>query len=149
MISNSTCAILHNSWSQVENLLRDQVPMVNLFKFIINPHDFGQSVENMFYLSFLIRDGKCALELDENTREPMICESSNFRFSTSWFYVISSLRASFWRRLSREWLEEASARDGAWHGNLEGWSLPFSHTLRSTFSFLPSVPLKSSTSKSL
>lgn len=49
--------------------------MINLFKFIINPHDFGQSVENMFYLSFLIRDGKCALELNEDTREPMICES--------------------------------------------------------------------------
>lgn len=48
--------------------------MINLFKFIINPNDFGQSVENMFYLSFLIRDGKCAFELDEKTREPMICK---------------------------------------------------------------------------
>lgn len=30
----------------------------------------------MFYLSFLIRDGKCALELHPETREPMICMCS-------------------------------------------------------------------------
>ena len=48
---------------------------MNLFKFIINPHDFGQSVENLFYLSFLIRDGKCAFEIEEETGEPVISAS--------------------------------------------------------------------------
>ncbi|OSC98648.1 hypothetical protein PYCCODRAFT_1417575 [Trametes coccinea BRFM310] len=59
----------------LERLL-EKTGSVNLFKFIINPNDFGQSVENMFYLSFLIRDGKCALEIEEETEEPMImlCE---------------------------------------------------------------------------
>jgi hypothetical protein len=47
---------------------------VNLFRFIINPNDFAQSVENLFYLSFLIRDGECALEIEENG-EPVICAS--------------------------------------------------------------------------
>lgn len=46
---------------------------MNLFRFVVNPHDFGQSVENLFYLSFLIRDGKCALEVDDG--EPLICAS--------------------------------------------------------------------------
>ncbi|KAI0226514.1 hypothetical protein L0F63_001269 [Massospora cicadina] len=32
-----------------------------LFEFIINPYSFGQSVENLFYLSFLIRDGKASI----------------------------------------------------------------------------------------
>ncbi|KAG6829849.1 hypothetical protein H0H92_003292 [Tricholoma furcatifolium] len=47
---------------------------LNIFKFIINPNDFGQSVENMFYLSFLIREGRVALEFING--EPMIgrCE---------------------------------------------------------------------------
>jgi non-structural maintenance of chromosomes element 4 len=45
---------------------------VNLFRFVINPSDFAQSVENMFYLSFLIRDGECALEIEEDG-EPVIC----------------------------------------------------------------------------
>ena len=48
---------------------------VNIFKFIINPNDFGQSVENLFYLSFLIRDGKCAFSVDEESGEPTISES--------------------------------------------------------------------------
>ncbi|KAG2043441.1 Nse4 C-terminal-domain-containing protein [Suillus americanus] len=49
---------------------------VNLLRFVINPNDFAQSVENIFYLSFLIRDGLCALEIDENG-EPIIflCEA--------------------------------------------------------------------------
>ncbi|KDR75773.1 hypothetical protein GALMADRAFT_68194 [Galerina marginata CBS 339.88] len=47
---------------------------VNIFKFVINPNDFAQSVENIFYLSFLIRDGKVAFETREG--EPLIycCE---------------------------------------------------------------------------
>lgn len=47
---------------------------VNLFRFFINPNDFAQSVENLFYLSFLIRDGECALEIEEGG-EPVICAS--------------------------------------------------------------------------
>ena len=45
---------------------------VNLFRFVINPNDFAQSVENLFYVSFLIRDGECALEIEEDG-EPVIC----------------------------------------------------------------------------
>jgi hypothetical protein len=48
---------------------------VNLFRFVINPNDFAQSVENLFYLSFLIRDGECALEMEEDG-EPVICTFS-------------------------------------------------------------------------
>lgn len=39
---------------------------VPLFKFCINPWSFGQSVENMFYVSFLIRDGSIGVEMDSN-----------------------------------------------------------------------------------
>ncbi|KFX99317.1 hypothetical protein O988_03940 [Pseudogymnoascus sp. VKM F-3808] len=39
---------------------------MDLFRFVINPRSFGQTVENMFYVSFLIRDGKAAITVDEN-----------------------------------------------------------------------------------
>ncbi|EAU91422.2 Smc5-6 complex non-SMC subunit Nse4 [Coprinopsis cinerea okayama7 len=54
----------------------ESIEPVNLFKFILNPHSFAQSVENVFYLSFLIRDGRVALETNEHG-EPVIypCEA--------------------------------------------------------------------------
>lgn len=37
---------------------------LEFFRFVINPWSFGQSVENMFYVSFLIRDGKAGITTD-------------------------------------------------------------------------------------
>jgi hypothetical protein len=56
---------------QLESILQE-TGAINLFRFIVNPNDFAQSVENMFYLSFLIRDGKVAMETSEDG-EPIIC----------------------------------------------------------------------------
>ncbi|KAG9006362.1 nuclear protein [Tulasnella sp. JGI-2019a] len=36
---------------------------VNLFELIVNPHSFPQSVENLFYVSFLVRLGDVAIDL--------------------------------------------------------------------------------------
>ncbi|KAG7665156.1 uncharacterized protein J8A68_001212 [[Candida] subhashii] len=47
-------------------LNKDEGNGVNFFKLFINPKSFGQSVENLFYISFLIKDGKLKLYLDES-----------------------------------------------------------------------------------
>ncbi|RYC65694.1 hypothetical protein CHU98_g495 [Xylaria longipes] len=39
---------------------------IDLLKFVVNPKSFGQTVENMFYVSFLVRDGAIQIEFDEN-----------------------------------------------------------------------------------
>lgn len=39
---------------------------VPLFHFVVNPKSFGQTVENLFYVSFLIRDGSAAIGSDCN-----------------------------------------------------------------------------------
>ncbi|KAJ6492867.1 Nse4 C-terminal-domain-containing protein [Mycena vitilis] len=49
----------------------EQVEKINLFRAVINPESFAQSVENIFYLSFLIRDAKVAFEISEDA-EPVI-----------------------------------------------------------------------------
>ena len=39
---------------------------VQFFRFVVNPKSFGQTVENLFYTSFLIRDGSVAISKDNN-----------------------------------------------------------------------------------
>lgn len=38
---------------------------VGLFEYVLNPFSFSQSVENLFYMSFLVHDGKVKLDVDE------------------------------------------------------------------------------------
>lgn len=44
---------------------------VNLFRFALNPVSFSNTVENLFYLSFLVRDGKAAVFHDDEG-QPLI-----------------------------------------------------------------------------
>ncbi|KAH7344350.1 Nse4 C-terminal-domain-containing protein [Pyrenochaeta sp. MPI-SDFR-AT-0127] len=39
---------------------------VGLLDFAINPHDFGQTVENLFYISFLVREGNAKIIKDDD-----------------------------------------------------------------------------------
>ncbi|KAH8702898.1 Nse4 C-terminal-domain-containing protein [Phaeosphaeriaceae sp. PMI808] len=44
----------------------DQELAVSLLDFAINPHDFGQTVENLFYISFLVREGNAKIIQDDD-----------------------------------------------------------------------------------
>ncbi|KAI0338105.1 hypothetical protein BDW22DRAFT_1338385 [Trametopsis cervina] len=86
--------------SILENILSD-MGRINLFRFIINPDDFGQSVENMFYLSFLIRDGKCALEVEEGEPIIFICEApsaDDYEEGLKKQQMVMELDMATWRR---------------------------------------------------
>jgi Nse4 C-terminal len=58
---------------------------INFFRFVINPHSFGQSVENLFYLSFLTHDGIASLEMDDEDDEPILCTSL---LTTTFFFLL-------------------------------------------------------------
>lgn len=49
---------------------------IDLVRFCINPRSFGQTVENMFYVSFLIREGAVEVSYEDNGL-PSLCEHSS------------------------------------------------------------------------
>lgn len=52
---------------------------VGLLDFAINPHDFGQTVENLFYISFLVREGNAKIIKDDDGL-PLLSKSN----ASSW-----------------------------------------------------------------
>ena len=46
-------------------LTKSDEPAVSLLDFAIHPREFGQTVENLFYISFLVREGNAKIVKDE------------------------------------------------------------------------------------
>ncbi|KAI8323291.1 hypothetical protein GQ54DRAFT_258504 [Martensiomyces pterosporus] len=79
-----------------------KVGPINLFQLVINPQSFAQSVENIFYVSFLIRDGKAFI--DDESGQPMIeaCEppqQGDYLSGLTKKQLIFSLDQSTWQEI--------------------------------------------------
>ncbi|GAP90182.1 putative non-structural maintenance of chromosome element 4 [Rosellinia necatrix] len=74
---------------------------IDLLKFVINPKSFGQTVENMFYVSFLIRDGAVQIEFDENglpSLQPAAAQdSSALKRDAQRHQAVLSIDMQMWR----------------------------------------------------
>lgn len=49
-----------------------QKDSIDYYCFVLHPKNFGESIENMFYVSFLIKDGYVRLIVDESTGLPRL-----------------------------------------------------------------------------
>ncbi|KAI1704175.1 EP-interacting inhibitor of differentiation 3 [Ditylenchus destructor] len=45
---------------------------VGYYEFVLNPGDFGESIQNMFHVAFLLRDGHVRLTVDKRTNLPVL-----------------------------------------------------------------------------
>lgn len=52
--------------SEVLNAMDPHRKGVNLFRLFINPDSFAQSVENLFYTSFLVKEGRVGIDVKED-----------------------------------------------------------------------------------
>ena len=55
-----------------DNNLTNDGDGVNYFRFVINPSSFAQTIENIFYVSFLVQEGRAALWESEDGM-PLLC----------------------------------------------------------------------------
>ncbi|KAJ2454063.1 hypothetical protein EV183_001786 [Coemansia sp. RSA 2336] len=86
---------------KVHRVLAERGP-INLFELVINPQSFAQSVENIFYVSFLIRDGKAYI--DDSSGQPMIeaCEppqQEDYQSGLTKKQLIFTLDQATWREI--------------------------------------------------
>ncbi|KAH0827448.1 Nse4 C-terminal-domain-containing protein [Lanmaoa asiatica] len=91
---------------KIKDILETTGP-INLFKFIVNPNDFAQSVENLFYLSFVIRDGECAFEINDDG-EPIVmrCEQPTMDERAAGVHarqIVMEFDMATWKRAIETW----------------------------------------------
>ncbi|KAJ4404962.1 hypothetical protein N0V82_010398 [Gnomoniopsis sp. IMI 355080] len=79
---------------------------IDLVRFCINPKSFGQTVENIFYVSFLIRDGHVAVTYEENGLPSLAVSSDNVsrvsaesKAGTRKYQAVLSIDMPLWRDL--------------------------------------------------
>ncbi|KAK1779979.1 Nse4 C-terminal-domain-containing protein [Copromyces sp. CBS 386.78] len=77
---------------------------IDLLRFVINPRSFGQTVENMFYVSFLLREGGIKLEFDSYGRPSLsaqfnadVQDKAQGRHGTTRHQAIMSIDMPIWR----------------------------------------------------
>ncbi|KAL6902862.1 Nse4 C-terminal domain-containing protein [Trichoderma evansii] len=76
---------------------------IDLMRFVVNPKSFGQTIENLFYVSFLIRDGRVEIDFDEDglpALAPVDREGDDagaIRQSTSKHQAILSMDMETWQ----------------------------------------------------
>ena len=75
---------------------------LNYFEFVIDPNSFGNTIEHMFYVSFLIQEGKVAIFICENEGLPFIEPLNDFKSSNTnhdFMQVIVNFSVLDWTRL--------------------------------------------------
>ncbi|KAF2107133.1 Nse4 C-terminal-domain-containing protein [Lophiotrema nucula] len=117
---------------RVSRTVDEGEPCVSLFDFAVNPESFGQTVENLFYVSFLIREGRAKVVMDEDGLpllahvEPDTVEHQRARNGQK-HQAIFSIDYKTWQTLVAAFdikepliphrvQEETNVAPGAWYG---------------------------------
>ena len=56
--------------NDILKLLESHGRGASMFDFVVDPTSFGNTIENLFYVSFLVRDGVCAMIMPGDEENP-------------------------------------------------------------------------------
>ncbi|KAK8159289.1 putative nuclear protein Qri2/Nse4 [Phyllosticta citrichinensis] len=79
---------------------------LSLFEFFVNPHSFGQTIENIFHVCFLVKEGQVSIRNDQNGL-PTICpadsggRSEQEAAAAQRYQAVFSLNIPTWKKLIR------------------------------------------------
>ncbi|KAA8909896.1 hypothetical protein TRICI_004333 [Trichomonascus ciferrii] len=63
--ANQSTETIKDIYLRLDNQVKQDGP-ISLYQLVLNPESFAQSVENLFFASFLVRDGKVSIAPDED-----------------------------------------------------------------------------------
>lgn len=63
--ANQSTETIKDIYLRLDNQVKQDGP-ISLYQLVLNPESFAQSVENLFFVSFLVRDGKVSIAPDED-----------------------------------------------------------------------------------
>lgn len=100
--SNETSALVRQISARLQQVGGSKG--VNLFKFVIDPSSFSNTVENLFYVSFLIREGTASLDTENDDGEPILmsCEmpsAEDYEQGVRRRQIVLELDMYVWREL--------------------------------------------------
>lgn len=77
---------------------------VNLFEFAIDPDSFSNTVENLFHISFLIRDGRASIDTENENEEPILlgsteAQAEDYENGLTKRQIVMELDVKTWRGL--------------------------------------------------
>ncbi|XP_045456854.1 non-structural maintenance of chromosomes element 4 homolog A [Melitaea cinxia] len=88
-------------FKKLESVCKDNA--MNYFKAVLDPNNFSRTVENIYHLSFMVRDGKLAVFVDDDTGLPLIQTLNNKKRrrleNTSETQFIVSIDMKRWKEL--------------------------------------------------
>lgn len=124
--NQNTASLVKSVLSSFRTKQQGNKSPVNFFKFFIDPKSFSQSVENLFFTSFLIRDGRLKLFQDSNgipmvqDLDPETRERSINEIKTSNSHHIASFDYDTWQGLidtyniTESYLGHREVEDDVW-----------------------------------
>lgn len=78
----------------------------------INPDSFTKSIENLFHFSFLVKDGKAGLSLDENEPKAFIANGKSDTDKAAGRQCVLKLDLDTWKKLARKVAPNSESLNG-------------------------------------